>query len=58
MFAGRGRGTHPLHAEEQVPQWSTNVLFQPLDFLARLATLVPSRGVKLDAVSRRLAPKH
>ena len=37
---------------------TTHVIFEPLDFLARLAALVPSRGVNLTRYHGVFAPNH
>ncbi len=39
-------------------RWPTHVLFEPLDFLARLAALVPSPGVNLTRYHGVFAPNH
>jgi hypothetical protein len=47
---------HPLPAQDAVPRWHHHVIFEPLDFIARLAALVPKPRVNLPAFMAYLPP--
>ncbi len=56
-------GDHSLRAEDPVPRWhdpyrdgTTHVIFEPLDFLARLASLVGRHDPRSQAMIRRKHP--
>ena len=50
-----GAGQHPLPTEDPLPG-TTDVVFEPLDFIARLAALVPTPRVNLTRYHGVFAP--